>query len=190
MLALTEKPKEYKNEKVIDLGSERMLKVCIYAAAIAAAVLLASIGNLHVPITSLYDVDGVMWLILRLAIVIVCMALYYLLHECIHVCIAKKFSGTKPEIVREKIYVRCASNCCFSLKGYLIYSFAPIVIIGVLLLLLTLVLPDKLFWQVYIIQIINLAGAAGDVYAAFKLLREKQELIVKDNGTTVSYWTK
>lgn len=190
MLALAEKPREFKNEKVIELGSERMLKVCIYAAAIAAAVLLASIGNLRVPITALYDVDGVLWLILRLAIVVICMALYYLLHECTHVYIAKRFSGTKSELVREKIYVHCASNCYFSLKGYLIYSFAPIVIIGVVLLLLALALPDKFFWQVYIIQLINLAGAASDVYAAIKLLGEKQDIVIKDNGATVSYWTK
>lgn len=190
MLAFAEKPKEYKNEKAIDLGSERMLKVCIYAAAIAAAALLASIGNLHIPITVLFDADGVLWLVLRFAIVIVCIELYYLLHELIHSHISKKLSGTKAEIVREKIYAYSVSNSYFGLKAYLILSFAPIVIIGVVLLLLTIILPDKLFWQVYIIQIINLAGAAGDVYVAFKLLREKQDIVIKDNGTTVSYWTK
>lgn len=190
MLAFAEKPKEYKNEKAIDLGSERMLKVCIYAAAIAAAALLASIGNLHVPITVFFDVDGALWLLLRFVIVFACIALYYLLHELIHSYISKKLSGTKTEIVREKVYAYSVSNSYFSLKAYLIYSFAPIAIIGVILLLLTLILPDKLFWQVYIIQIINLAGAAGDVYAAFKLLREKQDIVIKDNGKTVSYWTK
>ena len=81
------------------------------------------------------------------------------------------------------------SDTVFTLKGYLIYCFAPVVIIGVVLLILNLVLPDRLFWQVYIIQMINIAGAAGELYAAYRLIKEKKELAVLDDGEKLTYWT-
>ena len=57
------------------------------------------------------------------------------------------------------------------------------------LLILNLVLPDRLFWQVYIIQMINIAGAAGELYAAYRLIKEKKELAVLDDGEKLTYWT-
>ena len=45
-----------------------------------------------------------------------------------------------------------------------------------------LVLPDKLFWQCYAVFAVILAGAAGDVYIAYRLLREKRDVRVKNEG--------
>ena len=106
-----------------------------------------------------------------------------------HSYVLKRLTGITAKIVFEKYHARCVSDTVFTLKGYLIYCFAPVVIIGVVLLILNIVLPDKFFWQVYIIQIINIAGAAGEFYAAYILIKEKKELAVLDDGVKLTYWT-
>ena len=61
--------------------------------------------------------------------------------------------------------------------------------VGAVLLILNIVLPNRFFWQVYIMQIINIAGAAGEFYAAYRLVKEKKEAAVVDDGVQLRYWT-
>ena len=88
-------------------------------------------------------------------------------HDILAMALSSGISGTynfmcsARKIVLEKYHARCVSDTVFTLKGYIIYCFAPVVIIGTVLLILNIVLPDRFFWQVYIIQIINIAGAAS-----------------------------
>ena len=114
---------------------------------------------------------------------------YYCVHELLHACVLKRLTGDTAKIVLEKYHAHCVSDTVFTLKGYIIYCFAPVVIIGTVLLILNIVLPDRFFWQVYIIQIINIAGAAGEFYAAYRLVKEKKEAAVVDDGEQLRYWT-
>ena len=36
---------------------------------------------------------------------------------------------------------------------------------------------------------INIAGAAGEFYAAYRLVKEKKEAAVVDDGVQLRYWT-
>lgn len=190
MYAQLKKPERFKNESVIDIKSDKKLKLYISAATIAAVLVLAVIGNLFVPVTRLYDTGGFWMLALRFALILIGILIYYWLHEYIHLYIENRMTGIKAGIKREKLFAYSESRSYFSLDTYIKYCFAPVVVLGVILLLLMLILPAKYFWQVYIIQIINIAGAMGDAFVVIRLKREKQELVIKDNGTSVSYWTK
>lgn len=189
MCCYKEKPEKLKTEHVIDPEGDKKLRLYLSLGAVGLAAVLVGIGCIFVPITKLYDVGGVGRFILRAVLIIVMAAVYYCVHELVHSYVLKRLTGTTAKMVFEKYHARCVSDTVFTLKGYLIYCFAPVVIIGVVLLVLNLVLPDKFFWQVYIIQIINIAGAAGEFYAAYMLIKEKKELAVLDDGEKLTYWT-
>ena len=189
MYCYKEKPEKLKTEHVIDPEGDKKLRLYLSLGAVGLAAVLVGIGCIFVPITKLYDVGGVGRFILRAVLIIVMAAAYYCVHELVHSYVLKRLTGITAKIVFEKYHARCVNDAVFTLKGYLIYCFAPVVIIGVLLLVLNIVLPDKFFWQVYIIQIINIAGAAGELYAAYRLIKEKKELAVLDDGEKLTYWT-
>lgn len=183
------KPEKLKTECVIDPESDKKLRLYLSLAAVGLAAVLVGIGCIFVPITKLYDVGGVGRFILRAVLIAAGAVLYYCVHELVHAQALKRLTGNTAKIVFEKYHARCVSETVFTIKGYLVYCFAPVAIIGAVLLLLTVVLPDRLFWQVYIIQIINIAGAAGEFYAAYMLIKEKKEAAVVDDGAVLRYWT-
>ena len=45
-----------------------------------------------------------------------------------------------------------------------------------------IILPDKLFWQCYVIFIVSLTGACGDAYVAYRLSKEKPDVRIKNEG--------
>lgn len=189
MYCYKEKPEKLKTEHVIDPEGDKKLRLYLSLGAVGLAAVLVGIGCIFVPITKLYDVGGVGRFILRAVLIIVMAAVYYCVHELVHSYVLKRLTGITAKIVFEKFHARCVNDAVFTLKGYLIYCFAPVVILGVVLLILNIVLPERFFWQVYIIQIINIAGAAGELYAAYRLIKERKELAVLDDGEKLIYWT-
>lgn len=61
-------------------------------------------------------------------------------------------------------------------------SLAPAAAVCLVLLILMIALPDKLFWQCYVIFIVSLTGACGDAYVAYRLCKEKSDVRIKNEG--------
>ena len=190
MYAQINKPKKLKEKKRIDIAENKKTQMYIYGAAAAVSIIMIVIGLLIEPISTLFDTTGVITLILRFVIVIAILAACLYLHEYIHVLTIKKFSGEKCKIEFRKKYACVLTDSYFSKRGYLIVSFAPVAIIGVILLLLMIILPSKCFWILYVAEILNIAGATGDVYTAILLLKEKDGLWIKDEVNNITYWKK
>ena len=190
MSAKKRKPEGFKNKKTIDLKADKKLWLSINGAALTAAAALVLLGCLYEPVTRFFDAAGAWRLLLRFALLLVGMGVYFFLNEYIRRFMIEKVTGKAALVVREKPCVFTAPARCLTVKEYLKISFAPVLALGALLLLLMLILPAKLFWQVYIIQIINLAGAAGDVYTAYMLLKMKKDVQIEDDVTSITIWSK
>ena len=190
MYAQINKPKKLKEKKRIDIAENKKTQMYIYGAAAAVSIIMIVIGLLIEPISTLFDTTGVITLILRFVIVIAILAACLYLHEYIHALTIKKLSGETCKIDFRKIYACVLTDSYFSKRGYLIVSFAPVAIIGVILLLLMIILPSKCFWILYVAEILNIAGAAGDVYTAILLLKEKDGLWIKDEVNYITYWKR
>ena len=190
MSAKKRKPEGFKNKKTIDLKADKKLWLSINGAALAAAAALVLLGCLYEPVTRFFDAAGAWRLLLRFALLLVGMGVYFFLNEYIRRFMIEKVTGKAALVVREKPCVFTAPARCLTVKEYLKISFAPVLALGALLLLLMLILPAKLFWQVYIMQIINLAGAAGDVYTAYMLLKMKKDVQIEDDVTSITIWSK
>lgn len=190
MSAKKRKPEGFKNKKTIDLKADKKLWLSINGTALAAAAALVLLGCLYEPVTRFFDAAGAWRLLLRFVLLLVGMGVYFFLNEYIRRFMIEKVTGKAALVVREKPCVFTAPARCLTVKEYLKISFAPVLALGALLLLLMLILPAKLFWQVYIIQIINLAGAAGDVYTAYMLLKMKKDVQIEDDVTSITIWSK
>jgi hypothetical protein len=114
---------------------------------------------------------------------------YMILHEIIHGVFMKAFSGLKPRYGFTGMYAFAGSDALFNRKQYLLIAFAPVVILGVILTVLTAAFYETAFWSLYIIQIVNLSGAAGDFYVGFLIARSGNDVLVRDTGTDMAFYS-
>ena len=76
-----------------------------------------------------------------------------------------------------------ASSSLYTLKTMAYVSLAsPIVLWGVVLAVVNILVPAEWFWVIYIIQVLNLSGAAGDLYVSVKFSRLPRDILVQDYG--------
>ena len=68
-------------------------------------------------------------------------------------------------------------------------AFAPVVILGVVIVVLTIAFYETAFWYLYLIQIVNLSGAAGDIYVGFLIARAGNDIVVRDMGTDMAFYS-
>lgn len=190
MYAQINKPKKLINKKTIDISGNKKTQRYLYGAAAAAAIILIAAGCLISPISNLFETRGFIWLLFRFVVVLAILAAYLYAHEYIHTLAANKLCGEKCKVVIKKYYAYASTKAYYTKRGYLIYSFAPVVILGAALLLFMIILPAKYFWFAYLAQVLNIAGAAGDVYAAVILSKEKGGLWIKDGGNSITYWNR
>lgn len=99
------------------------------------------------------------------------MVVYMILHEFVHGILMKKFSGVKPKYGFTGLYAYAGSTAYFDRKHYIIIALAPIVIWGIVLAVLQFAVPDHGHGSYILYQIINISGAAGDIYVTYKMSR-------------------
>ena len=57
-------------------------------------------------------------------------------------------------------------------------------------MLLNIFLPESWFWVVYFVQIINLSGAAGDIYIAGLMSRLPADILIYDEGVAMNIYAR
>jgi len=67
---------------------------------------------------------------------------------------------------------------------------APVVFWGIVLAVINVLVPLEWFWVVYFIQIINLSGAAGDLYVTVKFSRLPSDILVQDYGVGMTVYSR
>ena len=86
------------------------------------------------------------------------------------------------------MYAYAGSDAYFNKKQYVIIALAPVVFFGVVFLLLNLFLPSEWFWTIYLLQIFNLSGAAGDFYMTNLMTKLPADVLVHDSGTAMNIY--
>ena len=116
--------------------------------------------------------------------------LYIVLHEVVHGIFIYLLGKQKPHFGIRLPYAYAGSDIYFDKKSYLIIALAPVVFFGVSLLALNIFLPRSWFWFIYILQIMNLSGSAGDAYIAYMVNGMPNDLLVRDHGTEMAFYAK
>ncbi len=183
MKAVKSLPENYKEILTIDLKKNKKLSLLVNFMAIVIAVVMIIPAHFIAPISVLFDMEqGLGNYALRLGVLAVSAVAYIILHELVH-GIAMKICGTqKVKYGFTGLYAFAGSEDYYDKMSYIFIALAPVVLWGVVLAVLTAVVPDEWFWIVYFIQITNISGAAGDFYVTAKFFRMPSDILIKDYG--------
>lgn len=186
MKAIGVLPEDYGEIYSLNLQKDKRTAIIVNLLALAIAAVMAVSMNFFVPVTSVFDMSGgIVHYFLRLAALIVLMVLYMVLHELVH-GIAMKLCGTKRvKYGFTGLYAFAGSEDYYDKKSYIFIALAPIVLWGTVLAAVNFFVPTEWFWIVYMIQLINISGAAGDLFAAVKFSRMPKNILIQDSGVSM-----
>ena len=176
-------PEGYGLKAVIDLQKNKKQAFAVNLCALLIAAVMVFIAAQFIPISSAYT--GPISGLVKLCVIIAGMVAYILLHELVHGIFFYIFSGCKPFYGFSGLYAYAGSNAFYCRSHYIIIGLAPVVIWGLVLGVINIFMPCDWFWIVFIIQVINISGAAGDIYVFIRLLNMRGPVLVKDAGTSM-----
>lgn len=183
-------PEGYREIFAVDLQRDKRMALLINLIAAGIAVVMAVVMHFAVPITTLFDLsDGFGAYIVRFAVLMAALVAYIVLHELVHAAAMRYFGCPKVKFGFTGLYAFAGSDWYFDKLSYLVIALAPVVVWGVVLAVLNLLVPTSFFWVVYIIQITNISGAAGDLYVTCKFARMPRDILVGDSGVAMKVYS-
>ncbi len=181
-------PDGYTFLEKIDLKENKKLMLLVSLLSLLMMVPLGIIGHLWVPFQVFMAMNTRYWL--TLLCILVPMFIYVILHEAVHGIFMRIYGGVKPHFGVISVYAYAGSKAYFNRFHYMIIGLSPIAIWGVVLAVVCLLVPREWFWYAYFIQIMNLSGAAGDLYVTVRMLKMPRDILVQDSGVAMSVYSR
>ena len=183
-------PNGYREILSVDLQKDKKKALLINALAIVIGVVLVLLGCTRVPLMVLFDLEmGLLTFGFRFVVLALGSTAYIVLHELVHGIFMKYFSGDKPHYGFTGMYAYAGSVAYFNKRNYITIALAPVVVWGIVLAALCEIVSPLWFWVVYIIQITNLSGAAGDFYVTWKFRTLPKDILVQDIGVSMKVFS-
>lgn len=184
-------PGDYKEIVSIDLQKNKKLMLLVNVIAVIIAVAMVVPAAFVVPISALFDMShGLGKYAIRFGALLVLMVVYMVLHELVHGA-AMKICGTKKiKYGFTGMYAFAGSDEYYDKRGYIFIALAPVILWGAVLAVVNCLVPTEWFWVVYLLQVMNISGAAGDLYVTVKFLPLPKDILVKDYGVGMTVYTK
>ncbi len=187
-----ELPEGYFEIKHIDLQRDKKLAIKVNVGAILIYIPLLIIGVIFVPITEIFsnNLEDFKVFLFKMFLMIILLFVYIVLHEAVHGIFMKYYGRLKPKFGLTKLYAYAASDAYFNKKEYTIISFSPVVILGLILFVITLLVPKDWFWVFYYIFVSNIACSAGDLYVAHIIRQMPKDTLFLDAGVSMTMYSK
>lgn len=184
-------PEGYKEIYSIDLQKNKKMSLIVNALSLFIAAVITVPMIFVVPISTLFNMDdGYGPYLIRFGSILALIVLYMVLHEIVH-GIAMKMCGTKKvKYGFTGLYAFAGSDDYYDKKSYIFIALAPIVVWGIILGIINLFVPTEWFWVIYLIQITNISGAAGDLFVTVKFSRLPKDILIKDYGVGMHVFSK
>jgi Putative zincin peptidase len=121
--------------------------------------------------------------------VIAVMVAVILLHEATHGVFFWLFTGERPMFGLKGLYAYAAAPRWYIPRPqYAVIGLAPLVLLTLLGLVLTLVLPEGLLLPLFAFMLLNASGAAGDIIMVAWLLTRRPGVLARDSGDAISLY--
>ncbi|MBQ4101376.1 MAG: DUF3267 domain-containing protein [Oscillospiraceae bacterium] len=191
MKAFETLPEGYQKIYSLHLQKEKKKALLVNLLALLIGVGMAVPMHFVVPITSLFDLsEGLGPYTIRFAALLGGMILYIFLHEAVH-GITMKLCGTKKvKYGFTGLYAFAGSEDYYDKSSYLLIAMAPVAVFFVLFGVLNLLVSENWFWVIYLLQITNISGAAGDFYVTVKFAAFPSDILVQDSGVGMSVYSR
>ena len=185
-------PNEYSEIKRVSFTKDKKLYKYINLAATAAAVFLVLIMRIFVPFDFVTPSSSgeVEMIFIKCGVLGVCAFAYVILHEAVHGIFIRIISGKWGKFGFRSGFAYASSEAMFGRYEYIAIALAPIVIWGIVLGIVNMLVPTGWFWVIYVVQIINLSGAVGDIYVTYTVLKLPKESLFKDDGLDITVYAK
>lgn len=192
MYSVTTLPEGYREIFAVDLQKDK--KKALMINLLGALIMIAMGVPMHfvVPFSTLFSMeDGLLMYAVRFFVMIAAMIGYIVLHELTHAVVMRIFGAKKVRFGFTGLYAFAGSEQDYFSKGaYILIALAPLVLLGIVILLVNLLVPAAWFWVVYLVQISNVSGAIGDLYVTVKFLGMPKDILVNDTGVAMTVYTK
>ena len=173
-------PRGYRYAGTMDFMRNRKQIKAMLALSVALVALPALIPLPFVPVGPAWAaMNSRWWPWFALAGALI---LYIPLHELTHGVAMFALSGVRPKYGLKLPYAYAGSTVWFDRSSHIITALAPVALWGIALTWVALALPREWFWPVWIVQISNLSGSAGDIYCVWALARMKGDILIQDDG--------
>ncbi len=173
-------PPHYRYAATLDFTRDRRHIVPMFILSLALIAVPAVAGLFIVPVGPSWALMASRWW--AWPALGGALLLYIPLHELVHGLAMLALSGVMPKFGLRLPYAYAGSEVWFDKRSHIITALAPVVLWGVLLQVAIARLPAPWFWPLWIVQISNLSGSAGDIYCVWALLRMKGDLLIQDTG--------
>lgn len=190
-------PEGYTEAFRVDLRKDRKLFWLVNGLALLIALALLWLGAVRHPFSALFqrmlrqlDEGDYLAYFAPLLCMFLGAVIYMVLHELTHGVFMRFFSGAKPHYGFTGAYAYAGSEAFFCKAHYIVIALAPVVLLGIVIAILTAVLPEEWFWPVFFQQILNLSGAAGDLYVTVRFFRLPADMLVRDTGTAMTVFLR
>ncbi|MBP3700652.1 MAG: DUF3267 domain-containing protein [Lachnospiraceae bacterium] len=90
----------------------------------------------------------------------------------------------------KNVIVNASSDDYYDKRSYITIGLAPVVVWGIVIAIVNTFVSLEWFWVAYLIQIVNVSGAAGDIYVTAKFSRMPKDILVKDTGVGMTVYSK
>ncbi len=183
-------PAGYREIYSVDLQKDKKPAILVNVLAIIIAVILFLPANRYIPLTTLFNIGVSESLYFaRLGVIVGGIIVYMILHELVHGLAMKIFGTKKVKYGFTGMYAFAGSDDYYDKKSYIIIALAPIVVWGIVLAIINLLVPYEWFWVVYLIQLINLSGAAGDLFVTVRFSKMPKDILVRDYGVGMTVYS-
>lgn len=187
----SELPAGYREIYSVNLQRDKKTALIVNIAALILMVIFVIIGLFIVPISYTFVNDGsIVTVWLKTIAVLAGMIVYFILHELVHGITMKYYGAKKVKYGFTGLYAFAGCDEYFSKKPYIVIALAPIVVWGVVLAAACCFVPKSWFWAVYFIQVMNLSGAAGDLYVTYKFSKFPKDILIKDTGVEMKVYSE
>ena len=177
-------PGGYQKALSLDLQNDTKLALTVNGLALAIGAVMLAAGFFLLP-ASLSAAR-----LPELAAFLACAVGYMVLHELVHGACMKLFGAQKVRFGFTGLYAFAGSSEYFEKGAYIAVALAPLVVWGAAFLAMSIAAWPRHFWFFHLLQLINVSGAAGDLYVSFRFLRLPREALVQDTGVAMAVFSK
>lgn len=184
METCTKLPESYGNKPFarIELERDRTLSARIKAASAALAALLFAAGCLFMPPSALTEMDDVFVYLVALMLGMLSVRIAY---ELARGFLMRVFSGVKPDIRFTGVYPHVGCEAYFDRPREQAVNLVPPVFLTLLLAIVLFAVQNIPWrWFVWMILIVTVCSCVGDVYAAYRLAKLPEDILVQNVGPT------
>ncbi len=175
----------------VNLQKNKKLALLVNVLAFVIAIVMAVAMSFYISIKTLFSTEnGMGEFALRFGVLLVCLVAYLFLHELTHAAVMKLCGTKKVKFGFTGLYAYAGSQDYYDKTAYILIALAPVVLWGVVIAVINAFVPANWFWVVFVMQIINISGATGDLYVTFKFCRLPKDILVKDVGVGMTVYSK